>query len=212
VTASVCRSRLRPFLAVFALAIVSAQTMEAQEKGAAKRRGAWISVGYGFAQNNMECTGCEPGGANDPWRGGPGGGVVVGAGGAITSRFLLGAELNVSGAGGEDRNSSILTLQGVGRFYPWDRRGLYLSVGAGMASARVFRTGGSAEAYGWGTHVGVGYDVHIPRARSLALTPYARYVATSIRDGNVTAFGNMTDVTALQNKSVVQLGLAVSWY
>jgi hypothetical protein len=81
-----------------------------------------------------------------------------------------------------------------------------------MASARVFRTGGTAEAYGTGAHVGVGYDVHIPRARTLALTPYARYLATSIRDGNVTAYGNMTGVTALQNRSVVQLGLALSWY
>lgn len=204
---------LLPSVAVaIALALTSAPALRAQDSTRHEREGMWISAGFGSASNNLQCTGCQFSGPDDAWRGGSGGGAVYGAGWAVSDRLLLGVDFNPTGTGSNTRTAMIFLLLGVAQYYPLSSSGFHVKLGYGVASVTLSGNGGGAENYGQAGQLGVGYDIRFRWPRSIALTPYASYSATRLRDGGVRVFGNAGSITDLQNRSITQLGLAVRWY
>ena len=197
-----------PLVALLLLA-GTALSAVAQDSHRNERKGYWMSAGFGFAHNDLACTGCAYNAPNDPWRGGTGGGAVYAGGSALSQQLLLGLELNVTGVGREERDAMIFLLMFVAQYYPFRTGNLHLTGGVGPASIILGQKGGSAEANGAAALLGLGYDLRF--WRSLALAPYFTHTVTNIRPG-VRISGNAGAVTRIQNSRITQVGTALRWY
>jgi hypothetical protein len=194
---------------------VLAAPIQAQSRPVHDRSGLWAVVGFGSARNDLTCEGCAFTGPDDGWRGGSGSGAVYGIGAAITPRWLAGVELNPTGRGagtGTERGSILFMLLGVVQFYPRTQGGLHLNLGVGPISVGLGGEGGGAENYGLAARVGVGYDVRFRWMRSVAITPYVSYAVTRLRDGVARTSGNGGAITGLDNRNIIQSGIALRWY
>lgn len=209
----------RGLLSALCLAAMACSTLaasgQAQNRPVHDRSGLWVVTGFGSARNDLTCEGCVFTGPEDGWRGGSGSGAVYGIGVAVTPRWLVGVELNPSGKGAgtwTERGSILFMLLGVVQFYPRKAGGAHLNLGVGPISVGLGGEGGGAENYGLAARAGAGYDIRFRWMRSVAITPYVSYAATRLRDGVARTSGNGAGITGLDNRYIIQSGIALRWY
>lgn len=136
-----------------------------------QRRGLWGGFGFGGAT-----LGCLESGCGDRIWGFSGNARL---GGTVSPALRL-----AGGTNGYYKEEDGATLQGgVATFqalwYPGERD-LFLIGGVGMAAFEAEAFGYSETETGAGFLFGVGWDASINRSGSLALTPYANWVVTTV--------------------------------
>lgn len=144
--------------AVLASLAVSAASVQAQN--AHIRDGFWISGGLGYG--SLGCEGC---GSRE--------GSVSGdlsLGGTISPRFLLGAGSAAWSKSEQGATLTVGTLDARVRFYPSRTGGFFVTGGIGFGSVRGDIGGFSARETGFGTILGLGWDIRV--ARNTSITPY----------------------------------------
>lgn len=185
-----------PCMAVLALGVVIAQDVSpvaAQEaERETPRDGFWISGGIGGGWNTSE-------GLDDARRGG--GAAYLRLGGTPDPRFLLGGEL--IGWGREDDGTTTTRANATFSvlFYPDETGRFFVKGGFGGASVEVeTEDGEQSREQGFGTTLGLGYDVRL--SRSLSLTPAANWLFQ--------AFDAGPGLTSTNTLFLVTVGL--SWH
>ena len=158
-------------LGVFVLAVTAA----AQEDRGNDRTGMWGTIGVGYGL--LDCSGCES----------EGGFAGVGRiGGTLSQEVRVGYGLNGWYKSIEGTGAWIGLASGQVSWYPGGRD-LFVMGGLGIAWADC--EGCDAE-LGAGAVIGVGYDLPLGGSGSLALTPFAQWVFTSLEDSpNILQFG-----------------------
>jgi hypothetical protein len=126
--------------------------------------GAFLSAGGGLGAAHVSCTGCATLGhelSPSFW---------VKAGGAVSPKFLIGAEIDAWYAMVSGNRTIIANGSLTGYYYPNPTSGLFFKGGLGPSIYQV-RNGSTFKGVGIGAVLGVGYDYRI--GRSLYLTPVA---------------------------------------
>lgn len=205
---------LHRWLPCATLSFLIATASAAQDSPRQFRQGLWLGVGFGVAHNDLQCTGCNTTGPEDPWNGGTGGSAYFAGGRAFSQHVLAGIELGVSGTSGGGREATLFNLLLVGHYYPSDEGSFHLKGGIGLVtyslSGPYQGLGGGVQASGWAGQVGVGYDIRV--WRRFALAPYASVTGTTVRQRSIKVSGSGGSVTGLQNNFVTQLGVALRRY
>ncbi len=202
---------LHRWLPCATLSLLIATTSAAQDSPRQLRQNPWFEVGLGVARNDLQCTGCNTTGPEDPWNGGSGSGGYVAGGGAFSQHVLAGIEVGLSGTSAGRREAHVLNLLLVGHYYPSDEGSFHLKGGIGLVTYSLGGPyqgqGGGVQASGWAGQVGVGYDIRV--WRRYALAPYASVTGTTVRQRSIKVSGSGGPVTGLQNHFVTQFGVAL---
>jgi len=157
------------------VALLLATPLSAQESMGNRRAGFW--GGFGFGAGLLGCL--EEGCSHDEW-GFSGYGRL---GGTISPSLRLAGGTNgfYKQINDVDFQMGALTFQAL--WYP-SGNDFYVVGGAGLAFAEVSASSGgfsvSDSETGAGFVVGVGYDFSINKSGSLALTPFANWIITTI--------------------------------
>ncbi len=202
---------LHRWLPCATLSLLIATASAAQDSPRRFPQGLWLEIGYGVAHNDLQCTGCNTTGPEDPWNGGTGGSAYAAGGRALSQHVLAGIEVGGSGTSGGGREATLFNLLLVGHYYPSDEGSFHLKGGIGpviyLLSGPYQGQGGGVSASGWAGQVGVGYDIRV--WRHFALAPYASVTSTTVRQSSIQVSGSGGSVTGLQNHVVTQLGVAL---
>lgn len=157
--------------AVAIFALLATMPAWAQEMGGGaddpkpRRSGFWIGFGGGAGWNTSE-------GLDDDRR--AGGALYLRMGGSPSQKLLIGGE--IIGWGRELNEATVArgnaTVSAL--FYPSRRGGLFLKGGLGGSSLEIKRDGDNETENGFGSTLGVGWDIRL--SRSLSLTPNADFL------------------------------------
>lgn len=145
--------------AVVASLVVAATSALAQN--AHVRDGFWISGGLGYG--SLGCEGC--GSQRESSISGD-----LSLGGTISPRFLLGAGSAAWTKSQDGATLTVGTLDARVRFYPSTSGGFFITGGVGFGSVRGQVGGFSATETGFGTILGLGWDIRV--AKNTSITPY----------------------------------------
>lgn len=156
--------------ALFLVAFSSPASAQEESRGN-NRNGLWGGLGLGYGiLGVLDCPssfGCDT-------DGGLSGNARIGFTPSPSFRVALGSNSWVNTGDGNSSMLGVYSAQGL--FYP-GAKDLFLLGGAGLALATC---DGCDTETGGGFVLGLGYDIPINRSGSLALTPYANWVVTTL--------------------------------
>ena len=170
-----------------------------QGQTAPVRDGQWLGVGLGGGFDQVSCDIC----AGDPK---PGFAGYVRFGGTLSSRLLIGAELNGWTRKDEAIRQYLGSLGAVFLWYTRPEGSLYLKGGLGAVGYRAEEDGDALTALTLGGQIGVGYEHRI--GDNLSLTPFANLVLAPFAGLSF----NGDPATDGATLALLQGGLGFTWH
>ncbi len=196
-----CR-RLRRSLLI-AAAVEAAFALAAPESGEGQttpaRDGQWLGVGFGGGLDQVSCDIC----AGTPK---PGYAGYVRFGGTLSSRLLIGGELNGWTRSDQAIRQYLGSLSAVVLWYTRPEGSFYLKGGLGAVGYRAEEDGDALTALTLGGQVGVGYEHRI--GDNLSLTPFANLVLAPFAGLSF----NGDPATDGATLGLLQGGLGLTWH
>jgi hypothetical protein len=181
--------------AIFALAVPES----GEGQTTPLRDGQWLGVGFGGGLDQISCDIC----AGDPK---PGFAGYVRFGGTLSSRLLIGGELNGWTRSDEAIQQYLGSLSAVFLWYTRPEGSLYLKGGLGAVGYRAEEDGDALTALTLGGQVGVGYEHRI--GDNLSLTPFASLVLAPFAGLSF----NGDPATDGATLALLQGGLGLTWH
>ena len=186
------RGALRASLAI--LAFLCCGSAEASAQGS-RYRGYWGNLGLGGGLRLVSRDGetVSTGG----------GAAVLRMGGKLGERFLVGGEVGGWGRQEDDVWVGRANWTATGIVFPTQNLGLFVKAGLGAATVRAVdygsgEPGASVTKAGFGTTIGIGYDIGF--GRSAALTPGFDFLYQWVDDPDV------------RNGALFLLTIGVTWH
>jgi hypothetical protein len=172
----------------------------------ASRQGLWLGGGIGHGWTRLSCGICggerETGGYSGYLR----------AGGTVTPRFLLGGELDAWYRNGEELTEHLEALSVTGYFYPSERHGWFVKLGAGVTQYRATEGDDALASRSFSLQAGGGYEMRVsPRLSvvpsvTLLATPNGNLNRESTEGGGFHADRVATDLKLF----VIQFGVGIT--
>ncbi|MEN8145257.1 MAG: hypothetical protein ABFS14_09930 [Gemmatimonadota bacterium] len=160
---------------IFALSLLAATPLAAQEGSRNNRAGLW--GGFGFGMGSISCSDCSERSSDIS------GTAYIG--GTVSPSVQLGASTHVytEEQGGARLDGGALVFSA--RLHP-SEGDFFILLGAGLANFDAEISVGSfsvsdSEQGGAGV-IGIGYDIPISSSGKLALTPFGNWIVTSVGD------------------------------
>lgn len=187
------RGALRASLAI--LVVLCWGSAEASAQGS-RYRGYWGHLGLGGGLRLVSGDGGETVSTG-------GGAGVLRMGGKLGERLLLGGELGGWGRQEEEVWVGRANWTAVGVLFPTQSLGLFVKAGVGAASVRAVdygsgEPGASVTKAGFGTTIGIGYDIGF--GQRAALTPGFDFLYQWVDDPDV------------RNGALLLLTIGVTWH
>lgn len=161
------------------LILLTCVQLSAQE---VRRQGFWWTAGAGGAWLDPDCEGCGELPDSIPYGPGAGFHVSLGAGGTLSPRVRLGANLSAAARRSGNRDATVLSLSAIGLFHPAPDGQLFVRGGIGLSGSTLAGGGTLIESSGVSAQLDVGTELW--RMGRSAIAPYVGLVLANNRESS----------------------------